>query len=68
MNFYLFIVQRSPATNESVFDCIHGAMGRIQLEDPSAFCFVRDLTVTIVIAWDLIALLLMALMPWILPL
>ena len=44
INFYMFIVYRSPATNDRVFDCILGTMSRIQSEDPkSAFCFVGDL-------------------------
>ena len=43
MNFYLFIVYRSLATNDRVFGYILGAMGRIQSEDPkSAFCFFGD--------------------------
>ena len=43
MNFYFFIVYRSPATNDRVFDCIIGTMGCIQSEDPkSACCFVGD--------------------------
>ena len=39
-NIYLFIVYRSPATNDRVFDCILGALGRIQSEDPMWLCLV----------------------------
>ena len=42
-NCYLFVVYRSPSTDDRVFDCLCEAMGSIQSVDPkSVFCFVGD--------------------------
>ena len=43
LNCYLFVVYRSPSTDDRVFDCLCEAMGSIQSVDPkSVFCFVGD--------------------------
>ena len=43
LNCYLFVVYRSPSTDDKVFDCLCEAMGSIQSVDPkSVFCFVGD--------------------------
>ena len=43
LNCYLFVVYRSPSTDDRVFDCFCEAMGSIQSVDPkSVFCFVGD--------------------------
>ena len=43
LNCYLFVVYRSPSTEDRVFDCLCKAMGSIHLVDPkSVFCFVGD--------------------------
>ena len=43
LNCYLFVVYRSPNTDDRVFDCLCEAMGSIQSVDPkSVFCFVGD--------------------------
>ena len=40
---YLFVVYRSPSTDDRVFDCLCEAMGSTQSVDPkSVFCFVGD--------------------------
>ena len=44
LNYYLFVVYRSPSTDDRGFDCLCEAIGRIQSVDPkSVFCFVGDL-------------------------
>ena len=43
LNCYLFVVYRSPSTDDRVFDCLCEAMRSIQSVDPkSVFCFVCD--------------------------
>ena len=43
LNCYLFVVYRSPSTDDRVFDCLCEAMESIQSVDPkSVFCFVGD--------------------------
>ena len=43
LNCYLFVVYRSPSTDDRMFDCLCEAMGSIQSVDPkSVFCFVGD--------------------------
>ena len=40
LNCYLFVVYRSPSTDDRVFDCLCETMGSIQSVDPKVFCFV----------------------------
>ena len=43
LNSYLFVVYRSPSSDDRVFNCFCEAMGSIQLVNPmSVFCFVGD--------------------------
>ena len=43
LNCYLFVVYRSPSTDNIVFDCLCEAMWSIKSVDPkSVFCFVGD--------------------------
>ena len=43
LNFYIFCVYRSPSTDDRVYDCLLGAMGRIQSADSkSVFQFLGD--------------------------
>ena len=43
LNCYLFVVYRSPSTDDRVLDCLSEAMRSIQSVDPkSVFCFVGD--------------------------
>ena len=43
LNCYMFVVYRSPSTDDRVFDCLCEAVGSIQSVDPkSVFCFVGD--------------------------
>ena len=43
LNCCLFVVYRSPSTDDRVFDCLCEAMGSIQsVDSKSVFCFVRD--------------------------
>ena len=43
LNFYLFVIYRSPNTDDIVFDCLCEVMGSIQSVDPkSVFCFISD--------------------------
>ena len=42
LNCYLFVVYRSPSTDDRVFDCLCETMGSIQSVDPKVFGFVGD--------------------------
>ena len=43
LNCYLFVVYRSPSTDDRVLDCLCEAMGSIQsVDSKSVFCFVGD--------------------------
>ena len=53
LNCYLFVVYRSPSTDDRVFDCLCEAMGSIQsVDSKSVFCFVGISTVTTQSGWD----------------